>query len=536
MPLIFKKHVTRAVENVTSFGDTDVFPFPFENWLFRERPNEVAALILEFDQFFDELIDSYPPQFESTLAPVGYSGFRWVTQIDPFWNVYLLSMIIANGKALEAARIPISRNRVHSYRFVNDGANLWNKDFGWHSFMRASYAASERFSYVVATDIAEFYRRIGHHRIENALEHVIKNQVPDRIIRILSLFSNDASYGLPIGGPAARLISEITINQVDKILEANSVEFCRFADDYHLFSNSLDDAYKSLQQLSELLINNQGLTLQRSKTRIMSSAEFQHSFPKHMLADELQTDSQIESDTVRLLRLSVHYDPYSATAPADYAALKSELDQIDVVGLLTAEAQKSQISIHVTRKIVSALTHLTPSMQVSAVQTLLENKEQFFPIMITVLQVIRSIISKLSDGQERDRIASLVRDAARSGSHVFAPDLHRAYVVRILSEVGTEDDITYLNSVYQTAAPFVRKDVTLSFAKHRYWYLLSNLRSKVGAMSAWEKRAFLFASYAMGDEGKHWREKVVINTPSIDKLMREWIGSLKNNDNLTVRL
>lgn len=535
MPLVDKKHFKRAIANVIGHGDTDVFPFPFENWLFRENEEAVCKILERIDKDFDQLIETHSPQFESTLAPVGYTGFRWATQIDPFWNAYMLSMIISCSEKIEAARIPTEEMSVHSYRFVKDGDAIFDKNFGWPSFMRRSYELSQKFPYIVATDISEFYRRIGHHRVENALEHVIKNQIPDRILSILGLFSNSASYGLPIGGPAARILSEITINQVDRILQAEGFVFTRFADDYHIFTEDTDSAYKALQFLSEALITNQGLTLQKSKTRIMQSGEFRHSYPKHLLDESPDGDSKVESDTIKLLRLSVHYDPYSSSAKSDYAALKNQLDEIDVIGLLAAEANKSQINIAVSRKIVAAIVHLDETLRVNAIKTLLENKEQFFPITTTVLQVIKSVMS-LSSAETQRVIAGLVRQAASERSHVFRPDLHMAYVVRILAEAGTEEDLNFLHSVYREAPAFIRKDIILAYAKQGYWYLLSNLRPKFGAMSPWEKRAFLFASYAMGDEGRHWREKITVDFEEVDKSLRDWISSLKSGDALRVRL
>lgn len=535
LPLVKKAAFKRAVRNVTEFGDTDVFPYPFETWLFREAPESVFKVLAKIDKDFDSLIETNPPQFESTLAPAGYTGFRWVTQIDPFWNAYLLAMTLSAADEIEAARIPRSENIIHSYRLEPSGDGLFSKEFGWASFMRSSYELAGSFEYVVATDISEFYRRIGHHRIENALEHVVKNQVPDRIIKILSLFSNDASYGLPIGGPAARIISEITINQVDRILLAEGIKFLRFADDYHLFTRDIETAYKALQFLSETLIHNQGLTLQKSKTRIMQSGEFRHSFPKHLLAGEPDVEDKLESDTIRLLKMSVHFDPYSSSAKTDYENLKSELDSIDVIGLLAAEANKTQINISVSKRIVAALVHLDDELKISAVKTLLDNKEQFFPITSTILQVIKSIVSSSNETVKKS-VCDMLRESAMSGSYVFALHLHMAYVVRILSDSGTEDDLNFMHKLYAGAPAFLRKDIILSYTKHKYWYLLSNLRSGFSSMSPWEKRAFLFGSYGLGDEGKHWRDKITVDYDEVDDAMRGWIGPLKTSTDLMVRL
>jgi len=91
---------------------------------------------------------------------------------------------------------------------------------------------------------------------------------------VLNLFSGGISYGLPVGGPAARLLSEILLNRVDHLLHAEGLTFCRFADDYRLFTDSREEAYEVLRFLTEKLLQNEGLTLQRAKTQIITSNDY----------------------------------------------------------------------------------------------------------------------------------------------------------------------------------------------------------------------------------------------------------------------
>lgn len=535
MPQVQKPAIKRAVENLASFGDTDVFPFPFENWFLKEDPATVCDAIEYIDAEFWSIIESEPPQFESTLSPAGYTGFRWVTSIDPFWNAYFLALVISLGPKIEAARVPITEKRVFSYRYSDEKpGHVFRSDLGWSSFMARALELSQSHKYAVATDISEFYRRINHHRLENALQHIDDSEKPKRIIEILSRFSQNSSYGLPIGGPAARLLSEITINQIDKLLLMKNVEFVRFSDDYYIFTNSMNDSYAALQALSQALIVNQGLTLQKSKTRIMTSHEFQQSYPKHLTVNPPETDSVLEADTIKLLRLSISYDPYSPNAKEDYEALQDELGAIDVVGLLTAEAQKSQINLAVSRRIVSVIQHIASALKSQAISTLLDNKEQFYPIMSNVLQMIAEV-SRSSTQEERDEISALLRASIVSSTHVFRIDLHLAYAVRILAESGSEEDMLLISKIYENAPPFLRRDIILSYAKAGYWYPLSELRSKYSGMTPWEQRAFYLSSYTLTDEGKHWRDGLKAPS-SIEKGFRAWCAKQKTNTKVTIRL
>ena len=74
----------------------------------------------------------------------------------------------------------------------------------WRDYRMRALELSRAHSYVVVTDIADFYPRIYHHRVENALLRLPHpGDFPNRIKNLLSIFSKNVSYGLPIGGPAS---------------------------------------------------------------------------------------------------------------------------------------------------------------------------------------------------------------------------------------------------------------------------------------------------------------------------------------------
>lgn len=81
--------INAAVKNIASHGDTDIFPFPFECHLFHDSPQKCVELIEKIHSDFDNYMASYGPDIIETLSQVGYTGFRWAAQIEPFWNAYL---------------------------------------------------------------------------------------------------------------------------------------------------------------------------------------------------------------------------------------------------------------------------------------------------------------------------------------------------------------------------------------------------------------------------------------------------------------
>ncbi len=244
----------KAVENVIQFGDTDIFPFPIENLIFFDKKKDVVDLLLDIDAKFEEFIAEYPPVKYDSIVPVGYTGFRWASQIDPLWNVYLLGLVLSLSERIEQSRVGTERNVVFSYRLANPSLNseLFQERWNWRCFMEESIRRAGQSKFVVVCDISEFYGRLNHHRLENALKHLHHpgNQVK-KIVDILSVFSGTYSVGIPVGGPASRILAELCLDQIDHLLLLNGVDYCRYADDFHIFCDSQEDAYGKLIFMSE---------------------------------------------------------------------------------------------------------------------------------------------------------------------------------------------------------------------------------------------------------------------------------------------
>jgi len=524
----FRSAAKLAVNNIIKFGDTDIFPFPFENHIFFDLGEEITNLIVEYDNNFDQYLNSYPPTNVSSLIPVSSTGFRWGTQLDPIWNAHFLASVLSISEKIEASRLP--KDSVYSYRVKKNKKSyeIFDSDLGWVQFMKASIELSEVYEFVTSCDVSEFYPRINHHRLENALKHVAGDTpYPYRIMSFLSNFSNTNSYGLPIGGPAARILSELTINQIDKLLLSSGVKFVRFADDFHLFTKSREEAYRALVFLSEKLYVNQGLTLQKSKTRIMSSAEFRATNPVRDLKSQGEIQQEGEEAASRhsrnrLLQFSLRFDPYSPNAEEDYERLKSEIAKFDVIGLLKSELAKSRVHIALSKKLVSAIKFLEGKTRSDAILSLLENSDLLYPIYSSVLLMTHSVYDDLHDdtkGKIIERLCSMIK----SESHVFKIDSHLSFAIRVLSLKYTPEVEQLFNDIYQrTDSISVKRDIILSMARWELWYWLSDQKNNFRNMTGPQRRAFIAASYGLADEGKHWRDHLKSEFSPFEEIVRKW--------------
>jgi hypothetical protein len=567
-----------AIDNIAAWGDTDVFPLPPENHVFFDRPDDVVALLDDLHANYQDWVNQDGPINESALAMVGYTAFRWVTQVDPLWNAYLLGLVLSIADEIEAARIPVEQQVVFSYRYAYDpNDHRLFADGAWRAFNERSIELAKEHEYVLVCDIADFYARIYHHRLENSMLFLPgASDVARRIDRVLRLFSGGASYGLPVGGPAARILSELLLNRVDRLLTTSGIVFCRFADDYHLFTDTQEDAYDALRFLTEKLLQNEGLTLQRAKTRIISSRDFRLGSEFETREEDLgaptpdatgdqagsastpdtageqavpapppqaevpgaevtPTDAALPSDENTdvesgrdweqrsFLALSLRFDPYSPTAEEDYEALKDQISRFDVVGMLTRELSKSRIHMALTRRLVQAIRYLDPDARDGAVRTLIDNLDTLSPVLPNVLRAATDLYDDLSPDTQAQVIAVIQTIISEKRYYASVP-VNLGYAVRLLGKDRSDESQALLAQLFENAPHFVQRDIVLVMARWRAVYWLSDQRAQFSRQHPWVKRALLIASYVLADEGAHWRQQIAGQLSPLDSLVRSWMS------------
>jgi len=513
-----------SLRNVAHHGDTDIFPFPFENLIFADCPTEAKVILESIHNDFLNWLSSYPPQTIPSLAQVGYTGFRWATLIDPFWNAYYLSLVVSIADQIEAQRIPEAQEAVFSYRFMwqDQDAKLF-KDSTWIDFRRRCLDLSNISPIVVQTDISDFYPRIYHHRIENALHRLPSaGDIPKRIMDMLGAFSKNVSYGLPIGGPASRILAELALNGVDTILARKGVKFCRYADDFAIFCSDKAEAYRTLVFLSEKLAN-EGLVLQKKKTRILDADEFRQTA---QLLDPAEAANKLATEEQKLLSISIRFDPYSPTAVEDYDELKEAVQQVDIIGILGREIAKATIDPAVSKQAIQSIIALDVGQRNGAIQMLLdpENLMTLALVFVTVMRVIRDLYPHL-DPNLQSYIDQTLCNLYTQRSPLLSVEVNLTYYLQALAGNQTQRKEEILIALFDaTANPLIRRLIILSMAKWACYYWLSDIKNRYGAMSLFEKRAFIVASYFLGDEGKHWRDHTKGSWRQMEVLIRDWFS------------
>jgi Reverse transcriptase (RNA-dependent DNA polymerase) len=510
-----------ALANIARWGDTDVFPKPLENHVIAERSVAFRKIVQNFARDITDRLAEDPP-LVIAAAPNGYAGFRWVTQLDPVWNSYLLAATLDIAPQIESARL--SKDYVTSHRLEPSfpDARLFSDD-GYSSFQKQSIAALENSTHVVVTDISNFYGGVYHHRLENALESLPKmSGRHKKIAEFLSRIAGNKSYGLPVGGPASRILAEILLNRTDWLLLARGVRFLRYADDYRLFATSEDEAYRQLAVLAEVLAINEGFSLQKSKTRVMTATEFRATVLPPSVHDSHLSPQEFSAR--QLLNFRLRFDPYSPTKEEDYERLEEEIDKLDLVDLFSVELSKSRIDPQFTRKLLKAVQFASPTTKSAVAESLSLNLPLLAPVLPQTLAAIRGLWDDVQPVAQQAVVGQLV-SLWEQNSYLLHPGVTRSYAVRLLGMDSTRTSDAILDSIFRDSSTdaLVRRDVILAMARRRGLWWLSNLMQRFGDLqSGWERRAFLAATPVMTEEATHFVRKTERSLTEFESLVLSW--------------
>jgi hypothetical protein len=421
--------IEHAIDHLATHDDTDIFPSPLDGIaLFRDRDASIAAVIAHHQQF-DERANLEPPTVIRSLVPAGYHGLRLGSQIPPIWNAYYLSLVIACAPAIE--RFRVSPQSVFSYRFELSAASprLFDPSKGWNGYIDATRVNCARHSHVLVTDISDFYHRVRIEPLGLALLGAgVANALVERVTKLLRLLEVDR-FGLPIGGPASRLLAELALARFDDSVRKAGISCVRYVDDLRVFSDDEGQAQKHLLTLSALAWED-GFTLQRGKTRIMRSRDL---LEELSLAHSLAMLAGGDSTEQTALTLQRTHDPYAELrAQVDLGLAQFASEPNAAAGMLR-EFAKVRLNLSLVRNLLAALRFIDAEDLGSLLLQLLDDCERpaMMPVFGRLIEAIDANLDRLPHAAVlnlRDRLIAFIEgDGALAGV-----DLHCALSLRLL--------------------------------------------------------------------------------------------------------
>lgn len=142
----------------------------------------------------------------------------------------------------------------------------------WVKFCARSNALGAKYKYVLRTDIRSFFSTVRADAVKRVLEHVDSPAIP-HLANLLERFALIPSRsGLPQRCLGSSILSQAILAPVDAQLSSATGPWCRWMDDYAVFSDSYDSLATTLRSLEQAL-SPIGLALNATKTTISETAE-----------------------------------------------------------------------------------------------------------------------------------------------------------------------------------------------------------------------------------------------------------------------
>lgn len=143
-----------ALTHVLRFGDTDIFPVPFEYEAISHNWNSIGPYLPSLD------CGSYRVSSDRRVMAIKTGGgFRAAVQLDPLNHLIYTAAVYEAAELIERVRVPSDQRVSCSYRvqLTPEGA-FFTADSGWKDFHLRSkeLAESRAFSHVLLADISDF--------------------------------------------------------------------------------------------------------------------------------------------------------------------------------------------------------------------------------------------------------------------------------------------------------------------------------------------------------------------------------------------
>ncbi len=489
MPQGFKLSLSSlrfAHKYIKKTGDTDIFPTPFE-------------YLIIGDENLKMISEDNPKKFERGAAIKCLSGkiqggYRLVTLLDPIDTIFYTAILAQGGKKMEKSRIATSKKVVFSKRFLKNSPKntLFNPNIGYSDFIERSLKLSQKYNFVVLSDIADFFPRLYVHHIENAIGVASNDNYADIVGNFLKGGNTSETIGaLPVGTDASRFFSDITLNDLDRALLSKRIVFCRFSDDFRIFANSKEEARKSLYILEEELQRRYHLTLQNVKTKIETPSVYKN-ICKNGSEEHLQKISEIYKDGLSNILAGNRYEPvlYEELTPE----IKKIVDSMNVKDLLNS-CLKGNPNITKLQEIKGIFNLWRNISSPEAISIIFKNIEKLIPIFDTVMRYIKDVSGFLPKGAQvklKDKLIEILI-SSKDFSHI---PFYKVWILETLNafkDVLTGGDLRKIVAMFDYEHdPLVRRFIILLLGESKkcsYWF--SGMKNSFDHLTDWERRAFV---------------------------------------------
>lgn len=507
--------IKTAISHLCRFGDTDIFPHLIELVYLSEKTDEIADQLKQYD------VSNFQPSHSvEALAPKSRYGFRIANQLIMLDSLLFMAGTIEIAPDLENLKAPNNVFGPFSYRFEDRGNGSILEESrtyrDWIEFQLAQ-TSDETIESVVFTDIADFYQRIYFHRIENVLRAASANKgVAYLIEKIIKKIRAKQSYGIPVGGTAARFIAEAVLSDFDHALEAEEYQFTRFVDDIRIYIREGESPYRALAFAAEVLLS-EGLTLNAQKTRVVTREQY-----LEFLDDEgLDAFDETQRAALDALSNSLYFDEAEGPDADELAALQA-LNLVEILSdLLSAENWDFG-------KIRSILRALRITQNAECVEFISENLETLLPFIKDVVLLLDGL-SKSGNLPAGFDITQAVVGHLKAGAGRSVPVI-RAWLLELFVRRVTPISAKTLGEIERVSELDGRQIILINATISNVAYFRKN-KTRFDQFSMFERYALILGAACLPkDEYETWVDAVKGGmVQPLDKSFCDWAKSKQGN-------
>lgn len=258
-----------ALDYIEATSASDFFPMPFEFEAIRSYWDSIRDALSRID-----LLGYVATEPMRIFAPKHRSLVRPVDILDPIDSLLYTGLCLHLAPDIQERRDEYQDDVVFSW--IYDKEALGTKDTfagDWNEFAKIRTDKLEDNDFVATADIADFFWKVYQHKVENAVAAICDEYSARALKKMLNIWSDNHSYGIPIGPHASNIFAEAVLIQIDDILVQERTEFVRWNDDYFIFGSSEDECVAFLHKLGYRLYR-YGLSLNQAKTRVLSTGKY----------------------------------------------------------------------------------------------------------------------------------------------------------------------------------------------------------------------------------------------------------------------
>lgn len=514
--LITGDNLDFALAHVTSYYDTDFFPRADEFFAICHRWEEVKKYILDSD--FEGIFSATPM---TEPWPKTKGGYRVVHRLEPIDCLIYTAFAKAVSTRVEASRA--SPEVACAYRLTDSYDRFFGDGSGFEVFRERCEALSNTHEFVLCTDIADFYNKIYLHRLQNALELAVSKDIASAIESFLSLLNTKASQGIPVGPAASIVMSEVTLNDVDKFLYTRGVEYVRYVDDFRIFGSTKEYLEKILQDLVIYLHETQRLSLNSSKTYILNSSDY----------IEQELNNQYAQEKIKIFGDLDGVGIYSMHSSAEEDFGGEQKEDVEDVGEVLFESLSKMFNYEsLDLGLIRAIVRRAKAHKSDSIFDLLIERLDF------VLPAINDVIlyfDSLSDNE-------FLEEKTQIFSSIISSGVMNIRVARLWFEWYFSrhqillQNLTIRNFIFGSESLRSQAIAAIS-TKNEAW--IKERKGRLQHYAHWDRRSIILAASVLSkDERDNWLKPLLKGNSlsHLDKWMIQWVleGSSRSLDCLEI--